>query len=120
MSEVREAVAEALRNWALMYPIPAWGLAQRGQAEKLAENWARVASGMVVEALAGWEMLSPEQAAAKATFDTAVNWMANRLDLDEVDQFQALADGLITEDEVGELSMDEIRARLDAAAGTSA
>jgi hypothetical protein len=46
------AVTAALRNWALMYPIPAWGLAHGDQAERLAGNWARVASGMVLEALA--------------------------------------------------------------------
>lgn len=47
------AITAALRNWALMYPIPAWSLAQGDKAERLADDWARVASAMVVEAIAG-------------------------------------------------------------------
>lgn len=49
---VAAAVTGALHDWALMYPIPAWGLAQGELAERLAANWARVASGMVMEAIA--------------------------------------------------------------------
>ncbi len=48
----RAVIAEALRRWALMYPIPAWGLAEGETAERLANNWAQTASQMVVEALA--------------------------------------------------------------------
>lgn len=50
---ISTAVTASLRNWALMYPIPAWSLAQGDLAERLADNWARVASGMVMEAIAG-------------------------------------------------------------------
>jgi hypothetical protein len=48
---LRGRTAGALREWALMYPIPAWRLAEGDGAERLADNWARVASGMVVEAI---------------------------------------------------------------------
>lgn len=64
----------------------------------------------------GWGVDTPEKAAARKQFDAAVNWVVNRLDLDEVDTFQALADGLVAEDEIRELGPDEIRARLAAAA----
>ena len=53
VSNVQAAVTEALRNWALMYPIPAWRLAEGDQAERLADNWARTAAGMVMEAIEG-------------------------------------------------------------------
>lgn len=66
MSEVEVAVTEALRKWALMYPIPAWSLAQGDQAERLATNWARVAAGMVMEALARPEPTVPAGAPVEA------------------------------------------------------
>lgn len=45
---LRDRYAEALARWALMYPIPAWGLAEGQGAEKLARNWGRVAAKAVL------------------------------------------------------------------------
>jgi hypothetical protein len=46
-------------------------------------------------------------------FDAAVDWLLNNVaDLDEQHQFWALAHGLVTEGELRELGMDEIRRRL--------
>ncbi len=60
---------------------------------------------------AGWTVHAPGEL---ADFDTAVDWAVNRcLDLDQETTFRALADGLVTVDELDNLHMDEIRARLD-------
>lgn len=39
MADARAVATQAATNWALMYPIPAWGLADGPVAEKLAESW---------------------------------------------------------------------------------
>jgi hypothetical protein len=49
--DLRPVVEKAIREWALLYPIPANGLA-RGAEERLAERWADGATRMVFEALA--------------------------------------------------------------------
>ncbi len=60
---------------------------------------------------AGWTVHAPGEL---ADFDTAVDWAVNRcLDLDQETTFRALADGLVNVDELDDLTMDEIRARLD-------
>lgn len=89
MSDVQAVVADALRNWALMYPIPAFGLAGGEGAERLAGNWARVATGMVLEALAGAadqpDATDDEVAALRAEITTG--WW----EVDEPGRDQALA-----------------------------
>jgi hypothetical protein len=60
---------------------------------------------------AGWNCEPPEQASDKRRFDAAVDYVINRLDLDQQEAFWALADGVVTEDELGELTAAEIAER---------
>lgn len=50
MTDARAVATQTATDWALMYPIPAWSLAEGAGAEKLAGNWARVVVGMIFEA----------------------------------------------------------------------
>jgi hypothetical protein len=50
VEDLRMVVEGAIKNWAVLYPIPANGLA-RGVEEVLAGKWADVATRMVFEAL---------------------------------------------------------------------
>jgi len=68
MTDATTVAFEAAKNWALMYPIPAWGLAEGEGAEKLAANWARVVSKMVLDALAEAGRLLPDAAEVEVHF----------------------------------------------------
>lgn len=73
------AVAEdAAKKWALSYPIPAWGLAEGEQADRLAENWARVVAGAVLDALRAAGRLLPEGGETRTEW--AVWWHAGDSD----------------------------------------
>lgn len=50
--DVRWAATRAARNWALVNPIPAWGLAVGADAEKLADAWGAAVAERVLLAVA--------------------------------------------------------------------
>ncbi len=50
--DVRAAALAAARNWALVNPIPAWGLATGAGAEKLADTWGAAVVDRVLLAVA--------------------------------------------------------------------
>lgn len=71
--QTRTVAEDAARKWALRYPIPAWGLAEGERADRLAETWARVVAGMVLDALSAAGRLLPE--GGETTVETEVVWL---------------------------------------------
>lgn len=50
--EQHRIAVQAATDWALMYPIPAWCLAEGAAAERIAGNWGRIAAAHILAALA--------------------------------------------------------------------
>ncbi len=93
--DARALAFEAAKNWALSYPIPAWGLRFGEEAEKLASNWA---DGIVRDV---FDVASAQ--AAQRAWVAGVRWAAAEADgqaawrepvyiLDITDHLRACAD----------------------------
>jgi hypothetical protein len=92
LDDARAAAVEAAKNWALMYPIPAWSLAHGAGAEKLASNWAEAIGRQVIdEALAQAWLAGVRWAAAEA--DAQVEGREPACILDITDHLRACANG---------------------------